>query len=196
MAFGTSQGAGHCEILFLFLRSGGRKRQFRLQGGALNRFYGHGAPVAREHGGDVILVELAEPAAVFGREHPVEKLHEQVHYAFAGVDFGLVALLVVVADSHPARGVERHITECADELVERHAVLEGDRESLAEGVEHAVDERAALPQPAENFGAIAGFGDADGHVAVYVVADGKLYGLAPTAVGQTLADGDWRAPAA
>ena len=38
MAFGASQGAGHCEILFLFLRSGGRKRQFRLQGGALNRF--------------------------------------------------------------------------------------------------------------------------------------------------------------
>ena len=42
------------------------------------------------------------------------------------MDFGLVALLVVVADSHPAGRIEGHVAECADKVVEWHAVLEGD----------------------------------------------------------------------
>ena len=98
MALRARQRTRHRLVLFL-LRinrriSRSRKRKLRLQRRPLDRLHGHRAPVARKHRRNIILIQLSQSPPVFRREHPIQQLHKQIYYTFAGVYFRLVFILI------------------------------------------------------------------------------------------------------
>ncbi len=113
------------------------------------------------------------------RKRRLQPAEDVIHEAL-----GVADLLV----AGPAGGLEAGVGEFLAEDLERHAVLQGERDGGGEGVHQAGDGGAFLGHLDEDFARLAVGVEADGDVAL-VAGDGEFVGDGGALVGQAMADG-------